>query len=92
MNNNINKNMNYNINNKKNYKKENVYDNIEPNEEIKIMPIGRTKDITSHNINKAIEENKGKTEYIEHTYGTVQKNKNVNKKKKQKSKVYFIII
>ena len=45
------------------------------------------------NINKAIQENKGRKEYTAHTYSTIQKIKNVNDKKKKKSKIiYFNII
>ena len=44
------------------------------------------------NINKAVQENKGRKEYTAHTYSTIQKIKNVKDKNKKKSKNIIILI
>ena len=63
-----------------------------PMEEMKIKPSGWNNNAAFININRAVQENRGKKEYTAHTYSTIQKIKNLNEKKKKKSKKlnYFI--
>ena len=62
-------------------------------EEMKIKPSGWNNNAAFININRAVQENRGKKEYTAHTYSTIQKIKNLNEKKKKKSKKsYYLII
>ena len=62
-------------------------------EEMKIKPSGWKNNAAYMNINKAVQENRGRKEYTAHTYSTIQKIKNLNDKKKKKSKKkYYLII
>ena len=64
-----------------------------PMEEMKIKPSGWKNNAAYMNINKAVQENRGRKEYTAHTYSTIQKIKNLNDKKKKKSKKkYYLII
>ena len=89
---NFKKNSNINQNNiNNNYN--NINNNEIPIEEMRIKPSGWKNNNAYMNINKAVQENKGKKEYTAHTYSTIQKIKNLNDKKKKKSKKkYYLII
>ena len=70
----------------------NINNNEMPIEEMKIKPSGWNKNVAIMNINRAVQENRGKKEYTAHTYSTIQKIKNLNDKKKKKSKKLFYFI
>ena len=92
-NNKINTNINtMNMNFIKNNQNINNLENLDQIEELKIKPTGWNKESTSYNINKALQENKGKKEYTAHTYSTIQKIKNINQKKKVKSKNIIFLL
>ena len=81
-------------NNNTNINRMNKYENYESIEKLrkKHARWRPKKGISSYNIRKAIQENKGKKEYRAHTYSSVKKIKNINQKKKTKSKIIYLYI